>query len=145
MLGPMATSLTIGQLAQSAGVGVETVRFYEKEGLVPRPARAPSGYRQYPADTVRRIHFVKAAKEVGFTLKEIRELLSLRVTAGKSCVDVKERALAKLADVDAKLAELQRVRHALARLAAGCTGTGPTSECPLLDALDSGGEHHGDR
>jgi DNA-binding transcriptional MerR regulator len=78
-----SSSLTIGQVAKGAGVGVETVRFYEREGLVPAPKRRPSGYRQYPADTVRRIRFVQAAKDLGFTLKEIRELLSLRVAAGK--------------------------------------------------------------
>jgi len=138
-----STSLTIGQVARSAGVGVETVRFYEREGLVPEPRRSPSGYRQYPPDTVRRIRFVQAAKELGFTLKEIRELLTLRVTAGKTCADVKERAVAKLAGVDAKLAELHRVRDALAHLAASCSGAGPTSECPLLDALDAQGDAHG--
>jgi DNA-binding transcriptional MerR regulator len=84
-----SSSLTIGQVAKGAGVGVETVRFYEREGLVPAPKRRPSGYRQYPADTVRRIRFVQAAKDLGFTLKEIRELLSLRVAAGKSCADVR--------------------------------------------------------
>ena len=138
-----STSLTIGQVARSAGVGVETVRFYEREGLVPEPRRRPSGYRQYPPDTVRRIRFVQAAKELGFTLKEIRELLTLRVMAGKTCADVKERAVAKLAGVDAKLAELHRVRDALAHLAASCSGAGPTSECPLLDALDAQGDAHG--
>lgn len=92
---------------------------------------------------MRRIRFVQAAKELGFTLKEIRELLTLRVTAGKTCADVKERAVAKLAGVDAKLAELHRVRDALAHLAASCSGAGPTSECPLLDALDAQGDAHG--
>lgn len=128
--------LTIGEVARSTGVGVETVRFYEKQGLIPKPARRPSGYRQYDVDAVRRIRFILAAKAVGFTLKEIRELLSLRVSGRRSCADVKARALAKLAAVDDKLAELQRVREALAHLADTCTGIGPTSACPLLDALD---------
>lgn len=139
------STLSIGQVAKGAAVGVETVRFYEREGLVPAPKRRPSGYRQYPTDTVRRIRFVQAAKELGFTLKEIRELLSLRVTAGKTCADVRELAIAKLADVEAKLAELSRMQAALAKLAASCTGVGPTSECPLLDALDAQGEIYGDR
>jgi MerR family mercuric resistance operon transcriptional regulator len=138
-----SSSLTIGQVAKDAGVGVETVRFYEREGLVPAPKRRPSGYRQYPADTVRRIRFVQAAKELGFTLKEIRELLTLRVAAGQTCSDVKERAVAKLADVDAKLADLHRVRDALAHLAVSCTGSGPTGECPFLDALDAQGDARG--
>ena len=140
-----SSSLSIGQVAKGAGVGVETVRFYEREGLVPAPKRRPSGYRQYPADTVRRIHFVQAAKELGFTLREIRELPSLRVTAGKKCADVRKLAHEKLAEVDAKLTELQRMRAALAQLAASCTGKGPTSECPLLDALDAQGDAHGHR
>jgi MerR family mercuric resistance operon transcriptional regulator len=137
--------LSIGEVARGAGVGVETVRFYEKEGLVPKPARKPSGYRQYAPDVVRRLRFVQAAKALGFTLKEIRELLSLRVTKGKTCADVKERAVAKLADVDAKLTELRRMRDALAKLATSCAGTGPTSACPLLDALDAQGDDHADR
>lgn len=137
-------TLSIGQVAKEAGIGVETVRFYEREGLLPAPQRRPSGYRQYPSDTARRIRFVQAAKGLGFTLKEIRELLSLRVTAGKSCADVRDLTHQKLAKVDAKLVELQRVRAALARLANTCIGTGPTSECPLLDALDSEGDAHGE-
>lgn len=137
-----STSLSIGEVAKEAGVGVETVRFYEREGLVPEPGRRPSGYRQYPPDTVRRIRFVQRAKELGFTLREIRELLSLRVTAGKKCADVRKLAHEKLAEVDAKLTELQRMRAALAQLAASCTGKGPTSECPLLDALDAQGDAH---
>src|SRR5690606_2632384 len=134
-----ATSLSIGQVAKGAGVGVETVRFYEREGLVPAPKRRPSGYRQYAADTVRRIHFVQAAKELGFTLREIRELLNLRVTVGRKCADVRKLAHEKLAAVDAKLTELQRMRAALAELAASCIDKGPTRECALLDALDAQG------
>jgi MerR family mercuric resistance operon transcriptional regulator len=146
MLGHMdSTSLSIGEVAKRAGVGVETVRFYEREGIVPEPGRRPSGYRKYPPDTVRRIRFVQRAKELGFTLKEIRELLSLRVAANKTCADVRDLALGKLADVDRKLAELGRMRVALASLASSCTGEGPTTECPFLDALDAQGGSDGDR
>jgi MerR family mercuric resistance operon transcriptional regulator len=140
-----SSSLSIGRVAKGAGVGVETVRFYEREGLLPAPKRRPSGYRQYPADTVRRIRFVQAAKELGFTLRQIREMLSLRVTAGKTCVDVRKLAHEKLAEVDAKLNELQRMRAALAQLAASCTGKGPASECALADALDAQGDAHAHR
>jgi MerR family transcriptional regulator, copper efflux regulator len=142
---PKPRLLSIGEVARGVGVRVETVRFYEKEGLVPEPTRRSSGHRQYPPDVVRRIRFVQAAKELGFTLKEIRELLALRVARGKTCAHVKQQAVTKLADVDAKLAELQRMRDALARLAASCTGAGPTSACPLLDALDAQGDDHADR
>lgn len=138
----LACRLRIGQVAKSAGIGVETVRFYEKAGLLPAPPRKASGYRQYPADTVERIRFVQAAKRIGFTLKEIRELLSLRVSKRRTCSDVKQRATTKIADIDARIAELQRVRAALVHLAATCTGSGSTSACPLLDALERGGAPH---
>ena len=140
-----STSLSIGEVAKEAGVGVETVRFYEREGLVPEPGRRPSGYRQYPPDTVRLIRFCQRAKELGFTPRGIRELRSLRVASEKTCADVRDLAVAKLTDVDRKLGELARMRAALASLAASCTGEGPTAECPLLDALDVQGGSDGDR
>lgn len=136
-------SLSIGQVAQQAGVGVQTIRFYEKEGLLPEPARRPSGYRQYSDSAVRRLHFIKRAKDLGFSLEEIRELFALRVNPGSTCGAVKRRALAKVADVEEKIATLQRIRSALLELADTCAGTGPTSECPILDALEGDGGTHG--
>lgn len=131
-------TLRIGELARAAHIGVDTVRFYEKQGLLPPPARTVSGYRQYDSSAVRQLRFVQAAKNVGFTLREVRELLSLRVSEQRSCADVKSRALAKLDDVDAKIAELERVRRALSRLADACAGR-PVAQCALLDALDDEG------
>jgi len=128
-------SLTIGQLARAAGVGVETVRFYERGGLLPAPARRHSGYRQYPQDAVRRVRFIRRAKDLGFTLKEIGELLDLRVDRRRGCADVRALARAKIADVDAKMNDLARIRAALDRLARACRGTGPTSKCPILEAI----------
>ena len=130
--------LTIGRLAAAAGVGVETVRFYERKGLVRQPEKPMFGHRRYPADTVARIRFIRRAKELGFTLKEIAELLELRMDPGRNCADVRARALAKTADIDRKIAALQRMREALARLAAACQGQGPTSACPILDAMEDG-------
>lgn len=130
-------SLTIGQVARSAGVGVETVRFYEREGLIAEPPRRPSGYRQYPPDVVRRIRFIKRAKDLGFTLAEIGELLSLRIAPETTCADVRDRAVVKIADIDGKLLALQRMKEALVRLTKACTGSGPTTECPILEALDT--------
>ena len=127
--------LSIGQLALRAGVGVDTVRYYERRGLLPTADRLPSGYRVYTADSARRLGFVRHAQELGFTLEEIRELLALRVDRRRSCAVVRELALAKLATIDAKLESLRRIRGALATLAERCTGRGPTSECPLLDSL----------
>lgn len=133
-------SLTIGEVAKGADVGVETVRFYEREGLISPPPRRRSGYRQYPPETVRRVRFIRRAKALGFTLKEIAELLAMRVDANTSCAQVRVLARAKISDIDERLAALQRVRDALERLARRCRGSGPTSECPILDALDDGGD-----
>lgn len=129
-------SLTIGQVARRAEVGVQTVRYYEREGLLPEPARRPSGYREYPAGMVRRLLFIRRAKELGFSLREIKELLALRVDPGCTCGEIKNTALAKVADVDRKIASLHRIRGALLDLADACPGDGPTSDCPILDALD---------
>lgn len=136
--------LTIGEVAKAAKVGVETVRFYEREGLIAEPPRRESGYRQYPPDTVRRLRFIRRAKELGFTLKEIGELLSLRVDPATTCADVRVLARTKIDDIEQKLAELQKMKNVLERLARTCRGKGPTSECPILDMLDEE-ESHGRR
>jgi MerR family mercuric resistance operon transcriptional regulator len=128
--------LTIGQVARQAGVGVETVRFYERQGLLEEPSRRASGYRQYPTDVVARLRFIKRAKEVGFSLKEIKELLALRVDPATTCAEIKRQAEAKIADIEKRIASLTRMKKALGKLAAVCQGHGPTSECPILDALD---------
>jgi len=130
-------TLTIGRLARSAGVGVETVRFYEREGLLAEPRRRESGYREYTVDVVQRLRFIRQAKELGFTLREIQELLDLRVAEDSTCADVRERARAKIADIENRIAALERMRSALERLARRCRGRGPTSECPILEELDS--------
>jgi len=132
--------LTIGELAREAGVGVETIRYYERRGLVEKPPRPPSGYRRYPEDTVRRIKFIKRAQGLGFTLREISELLSLRVDPEVGCAEVKRRAELKIADIDGKIRALEKVRKALSRLSASCRGKGPKSDCPILDYLDAEGE-----
>jgi MerR family copper efflux transcriptional regulator len=129
--------LTIGKVARSAGLAIDTVRYYEKEGLLEKPARSASGYRHYRPDAVARLRFIRQAKELGFTLSEIRELLALKVAPGKSCADVRARAEAKIADVEQRIAQLDRMKRALAKLATACSGRGPTSECPILDALES--------
>ncbi len=132
-------SLTIGKLAKRAGVGVETVRFYERRGLVRRPARTRSGYRSYPDEAVGRIRFIRNAQALGFTLQEVKELLALRVTAGTSCAAVRARASAKVADVEKRLADLHRIRVALEKLIAVCPGRGALADCTILEALDSSG------
>lgn len=128
--------LTIGQLAKRAGVGVETVRFYEREGLIAEPRRqASSRYRQYERGAVQRLLFIRQAKELGFSLREIRELLELRVDPSSSCDDVRERAVAKIATIEARIDRLQEMKRALERLSKGCRPKAPASECPILEEL----------
>jgi MerR family mercuric resistance operon transcriptional regulator len=128
--------LTIGQLARKTQVNVETVRFYERKGLLPRPPRRESGYREYPPDAVARLQFIKRAKELGFSLKEILDLFSLRVDPHTSCGDVKKRADHKIADIEEKIRTLQEMKKALTKVVGLCHGVGPTSQCPILDLLD---------
>jgi len=102
--------LTVGQVAKQAGVGVETIRFYERRGLIAEPKRRASGYRQYRLDTVRRIRFIRRARELGFTLEEISDLLSLREDPNGTSVDVRERAREKITDIEDKIAVIQTTR-----------------------------------
>ena len=129
-------SLTIGTVAKEAQVNLQTIRYYEREGLLPEPPRRPSGYRMFSSDSVRRVRFIKRAQELGFSLTEIKELLALRVDAKTSCAEVKARARAKLADVEEKISALRAIKKALAGLTTTCTGRGPVSECPILESLD---------
>lgn len=135
-------ALTIGRLARQAGVGVETIRFYEREGLLTPPKRSPSGYRQYPIEALRRVRFIRHAKVLGFSLKEIQELLELRVNPRSSCTDVRRHAQAKVTDIERRIAALERMKEALARLARSCRGRGPTSACPILEELDREEDAH---
>ena len=130
-------NLRIGQLAKRSQVNIETVRYYERRGLIPNPPRGESGYRQFPQDVVGRIRFIKHAQGVGFTLKEVSELLSLRVDPKTTCADVKKRAEMKVAEIEKKIEALDKMRKALLTLRAACRGRGPSSECPILEALDS--------
>lgn len=133
---PKDMTLTIGDVAKEAGVGVETVRFYERKGLIDRPVRPRSGFRRYDEQTPRRIRFIRHGQELGFSLREIRELLDLRIDPEVSCADVKAKAIAKVAEVEEKLASLGRMRDTLLAITRSCAGEGPTTECPILDALD---------
>lgn len=135
----MKDGLTIGQLARRAGVNVETVRYYERRRLVPEPPRTPSGYRQYPPDTVRRLAFIKRAQSLGFTLAEIDELLSLRVDPASTCGDVEQKAQQTMGRIERKMGELAVMHDALHALAAACRDGRPTSECPIIEMLETAG------
>lgn len=130
--------MTIGVLAERAGVGVETIRFYERQKLLPAPARTEGGYRAYPESAVERVRFVRRAKELGFTLEEIGQLLALQVSHGKSCESVRKRALAKVDAIEKKLRDLSAMRSALEVLIARCSGLEGTDDCTILDALSHG-------
>ena len=131
-------SLSIGQVAEAAGVGVETVRFYQREGLVEEPSREGTRRRRYSQDTVSRIRFIRGAQNVGFSLKEIEELMALRIAPGTSKGEIKARAQEKVDEIEEKMRDLQRMRDTLLKLIGSCEGSGSLDDCPILDAFDDG-------
>jgi len=116
----MLNSLKIGEFARLAGVNVQTVRYYERQRLLPKPLRSPAGYRVFSPDSLDRLQFIRRAKRAGFSLIEIRKLLSLRTTPGATRAEVRARAEAKVADIDAKINNLKAMRSTLQKLIAGC-------------------------
>lgn len=133
----MAVEFKIGAVAAQAGVNIRTLRFYEREGVIPKPQRTPSGYRLYPADTAALVGFVKRAQLLGYTLREVKELLALREGGGGACADVQRNAGEKLAGVEARIRELQAIAGALSKLLASCAEPHHSHVCPLLEALDA--------
>lgn len=133
--------MRIGKLAREAGVTVDTVRFYERRGLLVPPSRTLSDYRDYSQRTLDRLRFIRESKGLGFTLNEIRELFRLRVTRAVDCEALKAGAVRKITEIDRKILQLRRMRHVLRRLARDCETRTKTEECPILRALDraSGG------
>jgi len=129
--------LTIGELAKRARVNLETIRYYERQELLPKPLRLQSGYRAFPSESVRRIRFIKQAQELGFSLKEIKELLALQVDPDSTGADVKKRAKAKIAGIEEKIKTLRAMKKALRQLTASCNGSGSITECPILESLSS--------
>ena len=132
------TRITIGAAARRAGVGIDTIRYYEREGLLPTPQRRASGYRDYSRDSVARLRFIRRAKELGFTLADIRELLALSTERERGVGSVKQRAATRLAEVEQRIRELQRMKRGLRQLIDACPGHGALEHCPILRAL--GGE-----
>lgn len=130
--------MTIGAVAKRAGIGIDTIRYYERESLLPPPRRRASGYREYDALAVDRLRFIRHAKQLGFTLDEIRELLELSSDHGHGVRGVKQRAQARLAAIEQRIHELQRVRRGLSKLIDECPGHGDPGACPILGALIHG-------
>jgi len=131
-------TLTTGEVARQAGVNVETLRYYERRGLLKEPRRRPSGYREYPVEAVQVVRFIKRAQELGFTLKECQELPLLRDDSGGACSDVRAAAMAKLDTVANKIRDLKRIKKALNTLVKSCDAQGSTRECPILESLEGG-------
>ena len=135
-------AMTISKAACKGGVGVETIRFYERRGLVHQPPRPNGGgYRIYPEETVQRIRFIRQAQKIGFSLREIEELLSLRADPSADCADVRQQATAKLEEVDRKIARLEAIRSALHELITACPGSGALRVCSIMEDLVRGSEN----
>ncbi len=128
--------MTIGKAARTAGVGVETIRFYERKGLIDRPLKPPrAGFRVYPEETIQRIRFIRQAQAIGFSLHEINELLSLRADPAADCSNVREQASVKLEEVNRKITRLEDIRDALQDLIAACPGRGALRVCSIMETL----------
>jgi MerR family copper efflux transcriptional regulator len=130
-----ALSLTIGAVAKQVGVAIDTIRYYEREGLLPAPERRASGYRMYGQATLAQLRFIRRAKDMGFTLEEIRELLALSTDRRRGVNAVKKRVEQRVAAIDTRIGELQRVRDGLVQLVESCPGHGAPEQCPILRAL----------
>lgn len=126
--------LSIGMLARRSGVKVETIRYYERVGIMPKPARSPSGYRRYGPEHVKRLGFVRRGRELGFGLDVLRGLLQLVDGDDYTCADVHEVAAARLAEIEGKIADLKRLRRVMAGMVAQCS-RGRVPDCPVIEAL----------
>lgn len=128
--------LRIGEVARQTGIGIETIRYYERKGLLAEPNRRPSGYRQYDEAVVDRLKFIRRTKELGFTLAEISELLDLWVHSDAECCQVRQKAREKIEEIEQKVKALNGMKRALKNLVEQCEQQGSLRECPLLDGLD---------
>ena len=130
-------TLRIGQLAGEAGVHIETLRFYERKGLLKPAKRTEKGYRLYDRDDVSRVRFIKQAQKLGFSLREVMELLELKLDHKSKCADVEKRAEAKITEINHRIESLRKMRNALKTLTKECQGSVPSSECPILMAFEN--------
>jgi MerR family transcriptional regulator, copper efflux regulator len=125
----------VGSLAKEVGVKIDTIRYYERRGLLPKPSRTDSGYRTFTQASVERLRFIRQAQALGFTLAEINQLLTLRINPGTTCRDVRKRAEAKIADIEQKIQLLYGMKRALQRLVSSCVANVPANQCSFLANL----------
>jgi Hg(II)-responsive transcriptional regulator len=135
MLKQTLNGLKVGELAKRSRVSLQTIRYYEREGLLPKPPRLRSGYRLFSPDLVGQVQFIKRAQKLGFSLADIRQLLSIQAHPEKQCADVRRLAETKLAEIERKIGELEAIRQVLRDLAKRCPGRGPSHRCPIIKAL----------
>jgi len=128
--------LTIGRLPNRSASTWRRCASGERQGLLPKPPRSPSGYRFFPAEATRRLKFIKRDEELGFSLSEIRELLALRMSPRTTSTEIRKRTEAKITDIERKIESLASMRKSLLKLARSCGGCSPLSECPILESLD---------
>ena len=137
----MQQSISIGKLAKLSQVTIDSIRFYERRGLIAEPNRSESNYRRYPLEAVRRLRFIKKAQRLGFSLDEIKDLLNLHHDPKTSKADVKARTESKISDIKGKIQDLTKMLKALEQLNKLCDGHGPIDECPILEALAEDSTH----
>lgn len=130
-------NMTIGKLSKLTGLNRETLRFYEQKKLIPKPARTKSGYRLYPPEAMRRIRFIQYAKKLGFSLKEINTLFSLSINPHGTCSDIKHYTDRKITEITKQIKALETMKDTLTQLSKSCSGRGPISACPILDAFEN--------
>ncbi len=128
--------ITSGKLAKLANVNIESIRFYERKGLMPKPMRSDSGYRLYSEDDVHRIKFIKKAQGLGFTLREIKDLLNLRIDDNTSCEDVQEIIVQKMNEIEIKIKEMKKINKTLKEMQNLCSTNKLERDCPFLDLLN---------
>jgi MerR family copper efflux transcriptional regulator len=131
--------MKIGEVAKQSEVGIETIRYYEREGLLAEPQRKPSGYRQYDQSVIARLRFIRRAKELGFTLAEIKELLGLWFEANTRCEHIRQRAGQKITDIEDKIRSLQKMKRSLKKVISECESGASIGDCPLLEGIDNSG------
>lgn len=133
--GEQMEGLTRGELAKNAGVNIETIRYYERLGLIPEPLRTKSGYRVFSPEMVRRIRFIKRSQDLGFTLSEINQLLTMTESGGNGCREVREFASHKIKEIELKIRDLQNIKNVLQDLSSKCSDERPIDDCPIIESL----------